>query len=87
MEVGISELRVRLGDWIDAARDGSEVIVTDRGMPVARIVRLDSTPVLERLRAEGVIGRPEQAGRPMAGRAGRPVPRRPVSDTVGESRR
>ena len=28
---------------IDAAREGNDVIITDRGTPVARIVALDST--------------------------------------------
>ena len=53
VDVAITELRAHLGRWIDAARDGNDVVITDRGMPVARIVALDSTSVLDRLTAQG----------------------------------
>ncbi len=35
--VSISELKARLSQYIDAVRSGHEVIVTDRGTPVARL--------------------------------------------------
>ena len=35
--VSISELKARLSQYIAAARGGHEVIVTDRGTPVARL--------------------------------------------------
>ncbi|HSL60089.1 MAG TPA: type II toxin-antitoxin system prevent-host-death family antitoxin [Acidimicrobiales bacterium] len=87
MDVAISELRAHLGQWIDAARDGNDVVITDRGTPVARIVALDSTPLIDRLTAQGVISRPTRATRPVAGDRPRPTPRRPVADIVGEQRR
>jgi prevent-host-death family protein len=34
----ISELKARLSAYLDAVRDGDEVLVTDRGRPVARLV-------------------------------------------------
>jgi prevent-host-death family protein len=34
----ISDLKARLSAFIDLVRDGDEVIVTDRGRPVARLV-------------------------------------------------
>ncbi len=86
MDVAVTELRAHLGRWIDAARDGNEVVITDRGTPVARIVPLDSTPVLERLTADGVISRPERSSRPVAGGGSRPKPKRPVADIVSEQR-
>ena len=38
--VSISELKAKLSQFLDRARSGEEVIVTDRGRPVARIVRV-----------------------------------------------
>lgn len=87
MDVTVTELRAHLAQWIDAARDGNDVVVTDRGTPVARIVALDATPVIDRLTAEGVISRPTRSTRPIAGDRSRPTPKRPVADIVGEQRR
>ena len=87
MDVAVTELRAHLGQWIDAARDGHDVVITDRGTPVARIVALDSTPVIDRLTAEGVISRPSRSARPVAGDRPRPTPKRPVAEIVSEQRR
>jgi prevent-host-death family protein len=87
VDVAIAELRAHLGRWIDAAREGHAVVITDRGTPVARIVALDSTPAIERLTAQGVISRPTHPTRPVAGDRQRPTPKRPVADIVGEQRR
>jgi prevent-host-death family protein len=70
MDVAVSALRANLSEWLDRARAGDEIVVTDRGMPVARLTGIGSTPLLERLTAEGVIGRPGQPLRSkVAGRA------------------
>jgi prevent-host-death family protein len=87
MDVAVSELRAHLGRWIDAAREGNDIVIIDRGTPVARIVALDSTPVIDRLTAQGIISRPTRATRPIAGDRKRPTPKRPVADIVGEHRR
>jgi len=87
MDVGVTELRAHLGQWIDAAREGNDVVITERGVPVARIVALDSTSVIDRLTQEGAIGRPATPTRPTAGGRQRPTPKRPVADTVTEQRR
>ena len=87
MDVAVTELRAHLGQWIDAARDGNDIVITDRGTPVARIVALDSTPVLERLTAEGIISRPTRSSRPIAGGRSRPTPKQPVADIVSKQRR
>jgi prevent-host-death family protein len=87
MDVAITELRAHLGRWIEVARDGNDVVITDRGTPVARIVAIDSTPAIERLTVEGVIGRPVRPTRPVAGDRARPRPKRPVADIIGEQRR
>lgn len=87
MDVAVTELRAHLSRWIEAAREGNDVVITDRGTPVARIVGLDSAPVIDRLTAEGVISRPDSSTRPVAGDRPRPTPKRPVADIVGEQRR
>jgi prevent-host-death family protein len=87
MNVAISDLRAHLSEWLDRARRGEDVIVTDRGLPVARLLGLSSTATLERLAAEGVIGRPARADRPIASGRTRPRARRPVAEIVSEQRR
>lgn len=86
VEVSVTELRAHLSEWLDRARAGSEVVITDRGIPVARLAALDSTDTLERLTAEGVIGK-ATAQRPIAADRPKPRPRRPVSDRVSDQRR
>lgn len=87
MDVAVTELRAHLGRWIDAARQGTDVVITDRGTPVARIVALDSTSVIDRLTAEGAISRPIRSVRPVAGNRPRPKPKRAVAEIVSEQRR
>src|SRR3954470_13003554 len=84
MDVPVTELRAHLSDWVARARSGSEVLITERGVPVARLVGLDTTGTLERLSADGVIG-PARAGRrPSASGRSKPRPGRPLSDRVSE---
>lgn len=86
VDVSVTELRAHLSDWLERARAGGDVVITDRGIPIARLTALDSAGVLERLTADGVIGK-ATAKRPTATGKPRPRPRRPVSDRVGEQRR
>jgi prevent-host-death family protein len=53
--VGVRALKNDLSRWVARARGGEEVIVTDRGTPVARLVPMSVDDPLERLIAEGVI--------------------------------
>jgi len=87
MEVGVSTLRAELADWIERVRGGEEVVVTDRGTPVARLVAVDAAPLLEQLTRQGVLSPPRRAGRPKATGAARARARRPVSELVTEQRR
>ena len=87
MDVAVTELRARLSHWLGRVRNGDEVVVTDRGVPVARIVGLDSRRAIESLHEQGVIARPARLDRPAATGRPRPTPRRPVSERVGEQRR
>jgi prevent-host-death family protein len=87
VDVAITDLRAHLSEWLDRVRAGSEVVITDRGVPVARLLALTSTATLEQLTAEGVIGRPASAHRPTASGRSRPHPRRPLSQAVTDQRR
>ncbi len=87
MDVAVSELRAHLSEWLDRAREGTEIVVTDRGIPVVRLLGIGTVETLERLTAEGVIARPEKANRPTATGRLRPTARQSVADLVGEQRR
>jgi prevent-host-death family protein len=87
MEVAVSELRANLSAWLDRARRGEEVVVTERGFPVVRLLGISTTANLERLTGEGVVGRPVQGNRPSAVAGRRPRARRSVADLVSEQRR
>lgn len=87
MEVAVSTLRAELAVWIERVRAGEEVVVTDRGTPVVRLVAVDTAPLLEQLTRQGVVSRPRSAGRPTATSATRVRARGSVSDLVSEQRR
>jgi prevent-host-death family protein len=87
MDVAVSNLRAHLSEWLDRARAGEEIVVTDRGVPIARLLGVSATTILERLTAEGVIARPLRAERPVATGRARPRARRPVAPQVSEQRR
>jgi prevent-host-death family protein len=86
MDVPVTELRAHLSEWLDRVRDGEEVVVTDRGVPVARLLGMSATATLQRLAADGVIGRDVSARRPTAAGHPRPRARRPVSGIISEQR-
>jgi prevent-host-death family protein len=86
MDVPVTELRAHLSEWLERVRAGEEVVVTDRGVPVARMLGMSATATLQRLAADGVIGRDVSARRPMATGHPRPHPRQPVSGRVSEQR-
>ncbi len=87
MDVAITDLRANLSEWLARVGEGTEVVVTDRGVPVARLMGVDSTATLVRLTEEGAIGRPKSAWRPTAKGRKRPRPSGSVADQVTEQRR
>jgi prevent-host-death family protein len=87
MDVAVSSLRAELADWIKRARSGEEVVVTERGTPVARLVAVDTAPLLDQLTRRGILSRPRRSERPAASAASRVHARRPVSELVGDQRR
>ena len=86
MDVAVSALRAELAQWIERAQSGEEVVITDRGTPVARLVGIDSAPLLEQLTSAGVLGRPQRPDRPSAQAAKRVAARRPVSELIDRQR-
>lgn len=65
-EVGVAQLRRELKDWLDRAQAGDEVVVTDRGRPVARLSGIETTSLVDQLTAAGQLSRPRDDCRPTA---------------------
>ena len=85
MEVGIRELRADLSRYLKRVREGEEIVVTDRGTPIARITPADGRSKLDELIAAGVLTPPVNRGprkvpKPMKIKGG-------ISDLVIEQRR
>ncbi|MGH3823448.1 MAG: type II toxin-antitoxin system Phd/YefM family antitoxin [Pseudonocardiaceae bacterium] len=85
--MAISTLRAELATWIERARAGEEVIITDRGTPVARLLPVDTAPLLEQLTQLGVLSRPRRTARPAARGAARVRAHGSVAELVSEQRR
>lgn len=85
-KVGIRELKNGLSKYIDRVRAGEEVIVTDRGRPVARLSSLDAeSDRLAELVAAGIVRAPISQHRHRPGR--RIKTKGSVSDLVAQQRR
>jgi len=69
------------------ARDGEEVVITDRGTPVARLLPVNSASLLEQLIEQGVLSRPLRPERPNARAATRVHAQGPVAELISEQRR
>ncbi len=84
--VGVRELRDNLSRWIKRAQAGEEVIVTDRGRPVVRLLGSGQANGLARLIAEGLATPPRM---PKTDGFDRPIvnARGSVSDLVRDQRR
>lgn len=61
--IGIAEFRRDLKSYLAAVALGDEVIVTDRGTPVARLTGIDSAPFMEDLYRSGVVTPPRSGDR------------------------
>lgn len=55
MNVGIRELKTHLSAYVKRAGRGEQILVTDRGRPVARLVCLEKDSKIEQGIAEGWI--------------------------------
>ena len=80
------DLKNNLSRYLERVRDGEEVIVTDRGTPIARLSALDHPPDrLAELIAAGVVRPARRAGRRAPTRRVRP--KGSVSELVADQRR
>ena len=84
-EAGIRELRNHLSRYLERVRQGEELIVTDRGTPIARVVPVDGPRAYDELVAAGVIEQSEASSRRRPDT--RIVADGSVSDLVGDQRR
>lgn len=88
MNIGVRELRDGLSRHLQTVREGQEIIVTDHGTPVARLVPYDQPSPLERLVAEGRVTLPKNPRRYV--QLPQPIKLAPgvtVSDLISEQRR
>ena len=86
MDVAVTDFRAHLRHWLDQVRDGEEVVVTERGIPVAKIIGLETTAIIESLVQQGKISKPSSQNRPVATGRARPRSRQSVSEVVSEQR-
>lgn len=83
--LGVRELRDSLSRHLAEVRDGAEIVVTDHGKPIARLVPYSQESGLERLIREGLVTLPTG---PRRTDYGAPiVTAGTVSDLVKEQRR
>lgn len=84
-QVGVRELKNQLSSYLARVRAGEEVVVTDHGRPVARLVPIDApTDRLAELISEGLVHPARTARAPLP----RPVRSSgTVSDLVADQRR
>ena len=55
MTVGIRELKAKLSEYVRRAANGEQIVISDRGRPVAHLVGLGSVSTIERGIEEGWI--------------------------------
>jgi prevent-host-death family protein len=83
MTVGIRELKAKLSAYVSRAANGEQIVVTDRGKPVARLIGLGGASMIERGIEEGWI---TPASRTRLGPAQRFTASRSTVDTLDEDR-
>ena len=85
IKVGIKELKAKLSEYVERARGGEMVEVTDRGEPVAELVPL--SPTKRRLLQLVEAGELSWGGGKPKGLRGIVVRGEPMSETVIKARR
>lgn len=87
MDIAISALRADLSTWINHVKGGGEVVITDRGTPVVRMIAVGTSSLIDQLTDEGVISRPSTSDKPDARTTRRIKASGPVSELIGQHRR
>jgi prevent-host-death family protein len=87
--VGIRDLRENLRSWLDRVKAGDQVVVTERGKPVARISSVQPRSRLEELIELGIVRPPLREKRHEIDVSELPklTPGRTLSDILVEQRR
>lgn len=62
MNVGIRELKAKLSEYVAAAANGQNIVVTDRGKPVAELSSFHGGSAVQRGIDEGWIEAPRRNG-------------------------
>lgn len=82
-DIGIRELKSRLSEHVQRAANGTAIVITDRGRPVARLVPYDTSASIDRGIDEGWI---EPARRMSLGPAHRHPSTRSTLETLEADR-
>ena len=85
MNAGVRELRDHLSRYLATVRAGHEVIVTDHGKAIARLIPFDQPKPIDRMIAEGLVTPAANAKTTLA--SPRVKSRGTVSDLVADQRR
>ncbi|MGC0249907.1 type II toxin-antitoxin system Phd/YefM family antitoxin [Pseudactinotalea sp. Z1748] len=59
MDVPVSTFRSQLKHWIERVGAGEELIITERGVPVARLTGVDGADLIASLERDGLLSAPE----------------------------
>ena len=91
MRMGLREANQSFSKAIKAVKAGKDVVLTERGKPIAVIKPLklekDENAILRRLEVEGVLRRGPKSGRPMpAWRGPVPIRGKSIAKTITEER-
>jgi len=84
VEVGIRDLRNHLSKYLAGVAQGDELVVTDHGQAVARILPVAVPRPIDRLVAEGLVS---PSGEPRSRPRRRIQANEPISGLVAEQRR
>jgi prevent-host-death family protein len=83
-EVGVRDLHDRLSEHLERVQAGSEIVITRRGRPIARLSAIDADDPLDDLVRRGLVTMPKTPRRPAQPRVHADGN---VSDLVADQRR
>lgn len=87
IEVGVRELRDHLSAWLERVKAGDEIVITERGKPVARLRKVTGRERIDELIALGVVTPAKQPRQlPETFRRIKLSPGPPIEDIVAENR-
>ena len=72
---------------LDLVRDGQEIVITERKVPIARLTPIGAASTIDELTRQGFIALPTRSTRRRARGESRAKATGPVADLVSEQRR